>query len=195
MFWREVAPSRDLPIARCLSPLGHLFPRAEDVCVRSAAGLARRSLDPLPDTLAWATSDGPHACTSRGRRPRGEAGLAPASPSCSPAAAQTSLLIQKHPSPDGGTPGGPGPFLESHPGWHRPPWFLPPACPVVPKMLTCTIPHQTRRADPHQPTKGTRAERCSSQNPYQGAFLVERTENNKRQRNEPERDRKRVAGR
>lgn len=36
---------------------------------------------------------------------------------------------------------------------------------------------------------------CSSQNPYQGAFLVERTENNKRQRNEPERDRKRVAGR
>lgn len=194
MFWREVAPSRDLPIARCLSPLGHLFPHAEDVCVRSAAGLARRSLDPLPDTLARATSDGPHARTSRGRRPQGEAGLAPASPSRSPAAAQTSLLIQKHPSPGGGMPGGPGSFLESHPGRHRHPWCPPPACPVVPKMLTCTIPHQTQCADPHQPTEGTWAERCSSQNPYQGAFLVERTENNKRQRNKPERDRKRVAG-
>lgn len=102
---------------------------------------------------------------------------------------------KKHPSPGGGMPGGPGSFLESHPGRHRHPWCPPPACPVVPKMLTCTIPHQTQCADPHQPTEGTWAERCSSQNPYQGAFLVERTENNKRQRNKPERDRKRVAGR
>lgn len=160
----------------------------------SAAGPARRSLDPLPDTLARATSDGLHARTSCNRRPRGEAGLAPASPSRSPAAAQTSLLSQQHPFPDGGTPARRGPFLESHPGWHRSPWCPPPACPVVPKMLTVMIPHQTRRAGPHQPTEGTWAEHCSSQNPYQGAFLVERTENNKRKRNEPECDRKRVAG-
>lgn len=163
------------------------------MCVRQPAWLAEawtRSQTPWPGprrtgrTLAQAAAGGL----------RGEAGLAPASPSRSPAAAQTSLLIQKHPSPGGGMPGGPGSFLESHPGRHRHPWCPPPACPVVPKMLTCTIPHQTQCADPHQPTEGTWAERCSSQNPYQGAFLVERTENNKRQRNKPERDRKRVAG-
>lgn len=131
----------------------------------------------------------PREAASGGGRPR--ASLAVVLPSCGTdlsAHPKTSLPRWRHARRSWSLPG--------EPSWMAQMPLVSPTClPCCPQNAHVHNSSQTRRAGPHQPTEGTRAGRCSSQNPYQGAFLVERTENNKRQRNEPERDRKRVAGR
>lgn len=136
MFWREVAPSRDLPIAHFVSSLRHLFLAWRMRVFGSRLGL--HQLGTAPRHLSQGCTLA-HVTAAAGWWPQGETGFLLRS------AAQTILLILEHLSlPRSG-------HLPSQPSWmaHTP--MVSPTVPIVSSTLTSIISHQTHPAGSHQP--------------------------------------------